>query len=387
MEVAYRIVILSPIPVVKTDHGFCTIDLWARDLEKQAEVASVDLICPMGKMGETGNAGAEIPSLVRVFAKDKLTIAHLDKLILEADLIQIPGNFGWKSSALARRLLKRAQKARKVVILGVSSDRARTALLNSTGRGVVRSIKGIVNYIDIRSCQSWFAFRCDGVFVVGHGLARLFAHLNKNIHVDIASWINASDIVSYPRKDRSGPLKLCMASRLERMKGMHVGVSAVEYLVEHQRLDVQLTIVGEGPEKHNLQQQVIGAGLEGITSFLEPVAYPQPFLGLLDGMDIVLLTNLGSEQPRLIFDAISRGCLPLCPNSVPYRALGLDERLLYRQGDALDLHRAITRLSDANVRRNLRATLSEIAKTFTIEQMHRVRATWIRSLLPRLHSN
>jgi glycosyltransferase involved in cell wall biosynthesis len=380
MKAAYRIVILSPIPVSQTDHAFSTIDLWARDLEKQAEVADVDLICPVRQSEEAVSSGTKISPLICIYAYDKLGKSQLDALISRADLIQIPGTSGWKSSTLARHLLRRARKAGKVVILGVSSDRARAALLNSSGKGLARSIKGILDYIDIRSCQSWLALRSDGVFVVGNAVAQLFTRLNKNLHVGVASWIKASDIVSTSRRGWT-ELRLCMASRLERMKGVHVGISAVGYFVAHRQADVRLTIIGEGPEKPNLQQQVAAAGLSGITSFLEPLSYPQPFLGLLDEMDIVVLTNLSNEQPRLVFDAMSRGCLPLCPDSLPYWGLGLDQRLLYQRGDDQDLCRAIDRLSDAETRESLRTKLLATAQTFTIDEMHNRRAAWIKTLL------
>ena len=93
---------------------------------------------------------------------------------------------------------------------------------------------------------------------------------------------------------------------------------------------------------------------------------------------MVLLTNLNDEQPRLIFDAISQGCLPVCPDSTPYRSLGLPPELLYRRGDVDSLAQCLATLLMSGRRPALRARLIEIANGATIEAMHRVRRDWVR---------
>ena len=114
------------------------------------------------------------------------------------------------------------------------------------------------------------------------------------------------------------------------------------------------------------------------------VSYPEPFLSILNGMDLVLLTNLSDEQPRLVFDALSQGCIPVCPATPAYRNLGLDERVFYQQGSAEDLSRAILRLSDMGVRRQLQEQMSAAATRFTIETMHRKRAEWLLQIIEKL---
>lgn len=219
------------------------------------------------------------------------------------------------------------------------------------------------------------AARSDGVFVVGEGLRTLFERVNSNVHVGIASWIGQDDIVR-SEPESSEFLRLCMASRIELMKGMHIGVAAME-LVHKRHRNLRLLIMGEGPERDNIKRQVERAGLGAVTTFRPTVAYPQPFLGLLRRNDIVLLTNLSDEQPRLIFDAISQGCLPICPYNKAYRSLGLDEQLFYKQGDAESLAYAIEALFDPAMHQRLREQMLKSAERFTLESMHRERALWI----------
>ena len=118
--------------------------------------------------------------------------------------------------------------------------------------------------------------------------------------------------------------------------------------------------MGEGPENASLQQQFAAAGLSTITDFLTPLPYPQPFLDLLTSMDIVLLTNLNDQQPRLIFCHIAR-----MPSAMPRYAILSWVRLLreafYQQGNSQSLARAIDSLCP---KEKLRAKLPNILDGF-----------------------
>ena len=367
----YNILILSPIAIFEANGVFFAMDLWARDLEAQARVAGVDLLCPVAKSAAQGTA---LDPAVRVHSSDAVTDNELIRLVSNVDVVQLPGNAGWRDSGLSRRLVRIAKKLGKRVVLGVSSNRARTAWLNARNGFV-----GAIKYIDVRTSQVWLSVRSDGVFVVGEGLRELFAKYNSNVFVGTASWIRQSEIAPLRRRGLD-TFTLCMASRIEKMKGMHIGVAAVE-LARTKCRSLRLLIIGEGPEKQNLRQQVAGSDLASITTFKSPVSYPQPFLAVLAETDVVLMTNLNDEQPRLIFDAISQGCLPICPDTKAYRSFGLDDHLFYRQGDAVDLSRVIKSLCDIELREKLCGFLPSIAARYTIDEMHRNRSLWIAKTL------
>jgi hypothetical protein len=381
MTISYRLLLLSPIPVFDQDGVFYAFDLWTRELAKQVEVAKLCLVCPVKGQDKGQQITEQIDQRVRVQSYELLDEISLDAFVSESDVVQIPGGSGWRGSRPARRFLKAARRAGKLVVLGVSSNRARTSWLNSSGRGLARRVKGFIDYIDIRLSQSYLALRADGVIVVGNGVAQLFTYLNPNIHVGTAAWITKSDIVAFLPSDMPQPLRICMASRIEVMKGMHIGISAIDTLVKTHRTDLRLTIIGEGPAKLDLERQVGTANLSATTSFLGQVAYPHPFLDLLGSMDILLLTNLNDEQPRVLFDAIARGCLPICPKTPTYRHFGLDARLFYERGNANDLCRTIWVLSDVKTRIAIQRDLIAIASLFTIDAMYEKRDLWIKSLL------
>ena len=379
----YKLLILSPIPVLEHSDGLFTLDLWARDLEGQLGWAHTTLLCPLRKLKTDQPKAAlkKLPPELVIYSCETLAEDPLAELVSATDVIQIPGNAGWRGSGYARRLLKAGRRANKIVVVGVSSNRARTAWLNRSGRGVLQAAKGLLDYVDIRLAQSWLALRSDGVIAVGKGVARLFRHFNRNIHVSTASWIKLSDVRPDVRAISSEPLRLCIASRLERMKGIHVGISAVAHLVHMDNLKLRLIIIGDGPELSKLQQQASDAALSDFISFRPSESYPQPFLNSLTSMDFLLLTNLNDEQPRVLFDAISRGCVPICPDTPTYRQFGLDSRLFYKQGNAQGLARAIETVAESRAQESVRKSLPLIAGNFTIDSMHHKRATWISSLI------
>jgi glycosyltransferase involved in cell wall biosynthesis len=368
----YTILIISPITVFADGTSFSTMDLWARDINTQAALASICLICPVAAT-PAANPQPLDPG-IQVVSASGLGDDDLKRIIDTADIVQLPGNAGWRASQLSLRVLRIAKRMKKPVVLGVSSNRAKTAWLNSSSKPI-----GALKYLDIRSCQSWQALRSDGVMVVGAGLRKLFKFFNRNVYVGTASWIKASDIRPHQGNVGSDVLGICMASRLEKMKGVHIGLAAVKLASE--QLKVSLTVLGDGPEKEAIERMVSDLQLAPLTTMQRTVSYPEPFLSILNRMDLVLLTNLSDEQPRLVFDALSQGCIPICPATSSYRNLGLDAQIFYRRGSAEDLTRAIMRLSDIGVRRRLREQMSNTAARFTIETMHRERAEWLSRLV------
>ena len=373
-----RILLCSPIPVTPHEGGWRTIDLWARDVNAQSDQADIVLLCPV----VTGpiEDGAPLDPAIEIVDERHLSgDPMLEQKVEWSTAIQLPGNGGWRMARRFRPLLRTARARGKAVFLGITSNRARTAILNSRNGSWPRRLQGLLRYADVRLAQNWLARRCDGVFVVGEGVRALVEPVARSIHVGVASWIQVEDIAP-PRPLLDHSLRVCMAGRLEPMKGFHLGIEAFA-LAGAVRFD-RLTIIGKGAEQDRLRQQARDAGLENF-QLLPPVGYPDPFFRFLDGYDVVLLTNLNDEQPRLIFDAISRGCIPVCPDTVPYRALGLDRRLLYPQGDVGALADRLRALSDPALRRDLALAIADLAQRFTLPAMHAARLDWMASVKRR----
>ena len=395
----YRLALLSPIPVVRSGAGFSTLDLWAVDLAGQQEsTRGFTLICPVRSVAPSGWQGqAPLQQGIRVVDSDGLQGRLIDDVLAQCDVVQVFGGQGWRASSLGRRLIAGARRRGIKSIVGLSSNRARTALMNAAPRragDLLRAARAALAYLSLRASYWWLTSRADGTFIVGDGIRTLVAAACPSLHVGIASWVQADDIAQARMRwaaDRGTAAaqarlsRLCIASRLEPMKGVHVGIDAFARLRDTGRAEgLSLTIFGAGPEQERLEQQVQRTGLADQVRFGGTLAYPQPFLGRLEEHGIVVLPNLNDEQPRLVFDAISRGCLPLCPDTPAYAALGLPSALIYERGDshsmadALDaLHRDVAALDP------LHDALFGIAAGHTLESMHAARAAWIRGEILR----
>lgn len=368
-----RVLVCSPIPIVRVGSAWHTLDLWARDINAQADLADITLRCAV--VDTTSDPLAPLAPAIAIVTDDD----DLGDVIGQADFIQIPGNAGWLTSRPYLPIVRWAKRLGKPVFLGISSNRARTYTMNAKGKSLFDRTKALLHFADIRMTQLFLASRCAGVFVVGEGLRKLVWPIARDVHVGVASWVDADDIAP-PRPDRDRPLRVCMAGRLEPMKGFHIGIEA--FSLAGQERFASLTIIGRGAEREALEDQAEQAGLDSF-AILPPVGYPTAFFGFLDHQDIVLMTNLNDEQPRLIFDAISRGCIPLCPDTPPYRALGLDTRILYEQGSATSLAERLRDLTDPALRRQLDLAIAAKATTYTVHTMHRARLDWMAGVAAR----
>ena len=362
-------VVVSPIPVHCENGCLVTLDLWARDINAQADLMSIFLFCPAGLLEKT--SFAPLNKKINVIHNDD--ISALEMAISSADFIQLPGNSGWRGSRPARIAISIAMRYKKPVFLGISSNRAKTVLLNNQKRGWFRRMVAVLNYLDIRFTQNWLAALSDGVFVVGSGLVKLIAYSNKNVHVSIASWIDEQDITRRDQQEEASRLRILMAGRFERMKGFHIGLAAIENISKS--LNPLVTMIGQGPEFGGLFAQAKQCGFE--VRFLDPVPYPVEFFSIMDQNDLVLMTNLNDEQPRLVFDALCRGVLPICPDSDAFKNLGLDPRCIYRQGDADDLANTISNLASFSLRVELLESSRSVLYKHTLRSMHQKRLSWM----------
>ena len=388
----YQLGLLSDIPLVELDGRHWTLDLWVRDLQAQlGAVRGVTLFCPVLGKAPADWALLPLPAGINVVALPS-NAREIASRLAAVDVVQVPGNSSWRESRRARSFARWAHHQGKPVVLGISSDRATTSVVNARGQDIVRRARARLRYWSVKFSQRQLAARCDGTFVVGEGLRRLVDGASANLFVGTASWVQASAIVASVAARRDPDrVRLCAAARLEPMKGIVLALDALATLGG--RADVPptaLLIAGRGPEEAALRARCAELALQDRTEFAGTFAYPGPFFEMLRGQDIVVLTNLNDEQPRLVFDAISQGCLIVCPDSAPYRALGIPERLLYKRGDALALAQtlvhAIESISDAP----LRGELDALARVATIESMHERRRDWIVTTLlkgePPTHS-
>ena len=348
------------------------------------------MVCPPSH--RPGEEWAALPPGVEIAIIDEsLTRAKIKEIVARHDVVQVgPNGPRWRSGILLE-FARQAQRSGKCLITGLSSNRAKTTLMNAASGGFLRRLKARIVAASILSSQRYVASISDGVFFTGHGLEPMLGMPLSNPHVGIASWIRAEDMLTpaeFEEKRKrfvsSPSLSLCVASRLERMKGVHLAVEAIAMLaVRPEGGAPALTIFGAGAEEPRLRALVASRRLEGVITFGGTLAYPEPFFSRIAEFDVLLLPNLNDEQPRVLFDAISRGVLPIFPDSPAYRLLGLPERAQFEAGSAASLAKRIETLLS---RRDNGALLEEItlrSRLFTLDSMHEARARWIARTLER----
>jgi hypothetical protein len=382
---------LSSIPVAWDGSAFKTLDLWAVDLAEQVKFTrSLKLICPLLKKLPADWSGvAPIPLGIEIISIDAASPENLAVAMSDCDIVQVHGGGNWRESKIGMSLMKEARRLNIKTIVGLSSNRARTALLNSLSpfrlRDVPGVLRGLIRYVSVSLVYRKLTGDADGTFIVGEGLRTIVSARCPSLHVGTASWIQAEDIASARNSveflDTRRLKRLCIATRLEKMKGVHVGIATATRLYESGRADFSLDVFGAGLELAALKQQVEHAGLLQMVKFKGVLAYPQPFLSRIRSYGVMLLTNLNEEQPRLIFDAISQGTLPICPDTGPYVALNLPRALLYKVGDEEDLGLTLDRIwhSTADELNGYWSALFAIAERCTLNAMHSSRASWIEN--------
>ncbi len=392
ISLAYKLLIVSSITVYNTAGEYHTLDLWVRDLEKQVDyVESLSLVCPIAESeGNSEKNLAPLPKSINIYAEHDLkSPSDYTNLAKQHDVIQIAVNKPVWYSKTEFNFLKAARKNNICIISALSSNRAKTLLLNARSKGVLRFIKSIISYVGLNIAIAYFTKNTDGCFVVGEGLRELVNRKQPNVYVGTASWIRQEDILPKSEIERKAAqitkhqrLKLCIATRLEPMKGVHLALDALARIKDQSEESAhELLILGEGEELERLQKQSKKLGLDHMITFGGTRSYPDEFFNTIREYDLMLLTNLNDEQPRLIFDAISQGLIPVCPDSNPFKALRLEDEIYFSKGDANSLAETILNISAINDYGKLLNKLALQAKNFTIDAMHENRAKWVEKTL------
>jgi glycosyltransferase involved in cell wall biosynthesis len=384
----YTLLIVTPLPVKIVNDDLYALDLWCKDIDVNLKyIKKLGIICP--KSEKINGSLEKIPTSIDVHIMDNLlTLKTMANIMDKYDVIQLSGGRPFWQCYKDFYILFYAKKAKKKVIFSISSNRVKLTLLNSEGKNKLKQFKARIVSRSIYYTQKFFNRYADGVMLVGESLKITLGITNNNTHINLASWINKDDIISkQEQRDKFTGLsqtfvpQLCVCTRLERMKGVHLAIEVLAELRNKYGLTAMLSIYGEGPELDNLKQQVDELQLLEQVKFLGVVAYGSDFFNEIRKYELMLLTNLSDEQPRLIFDAISQGVIPVCPNTMPYKNAGLNENILYQKGDAVDIARLIHMFTNKNyLVENIKSLLTLLDNS-TIDAMHIKRVQWVKGLL------
>lgn len=163
-----------------------------------------------------------------------------------------------------------------------------------------------------------------------------------NCGVDVASLPAPAE--APPPEPR--PRRIVAVGRLVPEKG-HVGLLEAFRWVAERRADVELTIVGEGPDRRRLERHVETLALESRVHLVGARSEPE-VLELVAAADVVALASLIEGLPVVLMEAMALGTPVVAPRLSGIPELVEHERtgLLFTPGDWSELATGIERLLD-----------------------------------------
>lgn len=126
----------------------------------------------------------------------------------------------------------------------------------------------------------------------------------------IVVWHRGIDLSLVPScRDNHRPLRIVTAGRLVSGKGFAFLIEAFS-AIHRQCPEVELVLLGDGPERANLEKQVRGFGLERAVTFKGHVKHAQVFAEFSTSRVFLFCSQNPSERlPNVVKEAMACGCV------------------------------------------------------------------------------
>jgi len=150
--------------------------------------------------------------------------------------------------------------------------------------------------------------------------------------------------------------------RLVSDKGVGMAIEALILVREHlnergcSASNITLTIIGDGPEKHRLQQQVLKAGLSDVVSFTGNL-YDHEIAVVLQRSRFMLVPSIWKEPFGIVaLEGLASGCIPIVSDGGGLPDVVGPAGLVFKRGDILDLVSSmLSVLNDVQMETRLRS--------------------------------
>ena len=180
-------------------------------------------------------------------------------------------------------------------------------------------------------------------FAVSEAVAAHLRSLDPGLAVDLVP--NGVDLSRFTAGDHAphGGLRVGFLGRLVRNKGPEVAVRAVAEATRS-GVDASLSLVGEGPERSNLERLAVRAGVRDRVRFEGYRPDPEAWF---HGIDVLVRPSITEGMPLGVLEAMAAG-VPVIASDIPGNA-GLvrdgESGILVPIGDHAALARALQRVS------------------------------------------
>ena len=156
------------------------------------------------------------------------------------------------------------------------------------------------------------------------------------------------------RRELGKPLRLLCIGRLCSAKGQHLLLSAMDDL-RARGLDCVLDLVGDGPDRHNLEATVLALNLQTLVTLhgAVGVSHVQEFMRQAD---LFVLPSFAEGVPVVLMEAMAMGlpCISTTITGIPELITPDEDGVLVPPGDAHTLAEQIYRLcSDQTLRKKV----------------------------------
>jgi glycosyltransferase involved in cell wall biosynthesis len=207
--------------------------------------------------------------------------------------------------------------------------------LSAHAGAVQRSRAMAYGWIYERMCR-WGVARADLSLLKGSNLMARYGGYARNAKEFHDTSFSVRDIIAddllerrLARLARRGPVRFVYCGRLTEYKGLSLSLSILAR-VRELGATAQLDIIGDGPQRSELERQANLLRITGQVSFLGALPYDSALIARLATYDALLFTPKAEDTPRMIFDGYAAG-LPTVAFDVPY----VQERCRQDQAAAL----------------------------------------------------
>jgi glycosyltransferase involved in cell wall biosynthesis len=214
--------------------------------------------------------------------------------------IRLPGLVG-----LLGILVHRMRRSRRCFIwLGTDwAERIRESGSAWPRRWLARLANGLID----------LALKETPTFALGK-LADKHKSSNMNIHKTISTIITAKELTVEKRKELANPPRLLFVGRLAVEKGVYDLLEAVN-IARRGGLTLDLTMIGDGPERKKLESLGRQYGLENRMHFKGYIPAGKELWRWYSVADIFILPSLSEAQGKVLIEAMAAG-LPIIATSI-----------------------------------------------------------------------
>lgn len=157
--------------------------------------------------------------------------------------------------------------------------------------------------------------RSDLIISVSNAVKKSFDNkfkLQNKRRIVIYNGIDINFFKERKKKVKGQTIRIIYIGRLVKVKGIERLIKAMYYCVYKKKLDVKLTIVGDGIERNNLENVANELNLEKNIEF---VGTQSDVIKYLDKSDVFVYPSIWNEAFGIsVVEAMARGCIPIVSN-------------------------------------------------------------------------